>query len=182
MHYLMNVMSMIPKKRKGDYGMIAAMASDWRMETKLDRHGERAWNSAVADADDSAKPGKCCLHVMEDRQIFIDILRGLEFDTLQGLWDFVKFYDTIDPAVLREELSIQGYGFTKIALTMLVHFAPMLLKLSKVYKGPAQPRGRGIVAGCGRSGSMARGLTIRTLGRLRRFCQKLLGTNDTLLA
>ena len=28
---------------------------------------------------------------------------------------------------------------------------------------------------------MARGLTIRTLGRLRRFCQKLLGTNDTLL-
>ena len=82
------------------------------METKLDRHGERAWNSAVADVDDSAKPGKCCLHVMEDRQILIDILRVLEFDTLQGLWDFVKFYDTIDPAVLREELSVQGYGFS----------------------------------------------------------------------
>ena len=37
------------------------------------------------------------------------------------------------------------------------------------------------MAGCGRSGSMARGLTIRTLGRLRSFCHKLLGTNDTLL-
>ena len=101
------------------------MATGWRMETKLDRHGERTWNSAVADADDSAKPGKRRLQVIEDRQIFIDILRGLEFDTLQGLWDFAKYYDTIDPAVLREDLSIQGCGFTKIALTMLVHFAPM---------------------------------------------------------
>ena len=125
--------------------MIAAMATGWCMETKVDRHGERAWSSAVADADDSAKPGECYLHVMEDRQIFIDILRGLEFDTRQRLWDFVKFYHTIDPAVLREELSIQGYGFTKIALTMLVRFAPMLLRLGNVYKGPTNSRGRGIV-------------------------------------
>ena len=140
MQYLMNVMSMIPKKKKGDYRIIAAMASGWRMDTKLDRRGERVWNSAVADVDDSAKPGKCCLHVMEDRQIFTDILRSLEFDTMQGLWGFVKFNDTIDPAVLREELSIQGYGFTKTALTMPVHFAPMLLKLDKVYKGPTDSR------------------------------------------
>lgn len=182
MQYLMNVMSMIPKKKKGDYRMIAAMASGWRMDTKLDKHGERAWNSAVADVDDSAKPGKCCLHVMEDRQIFIDILRSLESDTLQGLLDFVNFYDAIDPAVPREELIIQGYGLTKTAFTMLGHFAPMLLKLGKVYKGPTSSRGRGIVVGCGRSDSMARGLTVRTLGRLRTFCEKLLGVNDTLLA
>ena len=96
------------------------------MDTKLDKHGERAWNTAVADQNDSAKLGKCCLHVMEDRQTFLDILRSLNFDTLQGLWGFVKSYDSIDPAVLREGLSIQGYGFTNIALTMLVHVAPML--------------------------------------------------------
>ena len=49
MRYLINVMSMIPKKKKGDYRMIAAMASGWRMDTKLGKHGERAWNAAVAD-------------------------------------------------------------------------------------------------------------------------------------
>ena len=108
--------------------MIAAMGSGWRVDTKLDREGERAWNTAVADEDDSARPGKCCLHVMEDRQIFLDILRSLEFDSMQGLWDFVKFYGTIDPAVLREELGTQGYGYTQTTLTMLVRFAPMLLK------------------------------------------------------
>ena len=89
-----------------------------------------------------------------------------------------QFYDTIDPAVLCEELSNQGYGYTKTALTMLVHFAPMLLKLGNVFEGPTNSRGRGIVAGCGRSGSMARGLTVRTLGKLRAFCQKLLGANN----
>ena len=39
MQYLLNIMSMIPKEQKGDYRMIAAMATGWRMETKLDRHG-----------------------------------------------------------------------------------------------------------------------------------------------
>ena len=118
---------------------------------------------------------------MEDRQIFLDILRSLEFDTMQGLWGFVQFYDTIDLAILREELSNQGYGYTKTALTMLVHVAPMLLKLGNVFEGPTNSRGRGIVAGCGRSGSMARGLTVRTLGKRRAFCQKLLGVNNSLL-
>ena len=88
---------MIPKKAKGEFRTIAAMASGWRVDTKLDQAGERAWNSAVADEDDSARPESCCLHVMEDRQIFLDILRSLEFDTMQGLWDFVNFYDSIDP-------------------------------------------------------------------------------------
>ena len=49
---------------------------------------------------------------MKDRQIFLDILRSLQFDTMQGLWGFVKFYDTIGPAILRAELSNQGYGYT----------------------------------------------------------------------
>ena len=78
---MLNIMSKIPKKAKGEYRMIAAMAFGWRVDTKLDQSGERAWNTAVADEGDSARPGKCCLHVMEDRQIFLDILR---------FWSFVK--------------------------------------------------------------------------------------------
>ena len=97
MQYLLNVMSMIPKKGKGDCQMIASMASGWRCDTKLDANGERVWNAQVADENDAARPGSCCLHVMEDRQIFIDILRALGCDALQGLWGFTKFYDSIDP-------------------------------------------------------------------------------------
>ena len=47
--------------------MIAAMAPDWRVDTKLDQAGERALDSEVADENYSARPGSCCLDVMEDR-------------------------------------------------------------------------------------------------------------------
>ena len=85
MQYLLNIMSMIPKKAKGEFWMIAFRASGWRVDTKLDSHGGRAWNAEVADENDSARPGSCSLHVMEDRQISWDIRRPLKFDTLQGL-------------------------------------------------------------------------------------------------
>ena len=64
---------------------------------RLDSRGERAWNEAIADPDDAARPGSSCLYSMEARQIFLDILRAFRFDTLEGLWHFVKFYDTLDP-------------------------------------------------------------------------------------
>ena len=91
MQYLLNMMSMIPKKEKGELRMIAAMASGWRCDTRLGAREERAWNSPVVDTKDAARPGSCCLHVMEDRQIFLDLLRALGFDTLQGLGGYIKF-------------------------------------------------------------------------------------------
>ena len=40
--YLLNIMSMVPKKAKGEFQTIASMASGWRIDTKLDSPGERA--------------------------------------------------------------------------------------------------------------------------------------------
>ena len=161
--------------------MIATMASGWRCDAKLDAKGEMAWNAQVADENVAARPGSCCLHVMGDMQTFIDILRALGFDTLQGLWGFIKFYDSIDPQMLFVELSAHGYGHTKTALTLLVHFAPMLLNLGKAFEGPTDSRGCGIVAGCGRSGSMARGLTARSLAKLWTFVERVVGCNNSVI-
>ena len=108
MHYLMNMMSMIPKREKGDFRMIAATASGWRRATRLGAREERAWNTQVADTKDAARPGSCCLHAMEDRQIFPHLLRSLGFDTLLGLWGFKKFYDTIDPRSASPSLTLKG--------------------------------------------------------------------------
>ena len=87
--FLLNAMPMIPKKGKGQYRTIASMAPGWRCDTKPDANGERAWNAHVADENDAARPGPRRLHVMQDRQIFIDILQALGFDALQDLWDFI---------------------------------------------------------------------------------------------
>ena len=95
--------------------MVAVMASGWRVDTKLDQPREGAWNVVVADEDNSARPCKCCLNVMEDRQMSLDILRSLEFDTMQGLWDFVKFHDAVESPVLSSARSsaIKGMGARK---------------------------------------------------------------------
>lgn len=62
----------------------------------------------VADAKDAARTGSSCLHVMENRIIFIGLLRALGFDTLQGLWGFIKFYDTIGPMFSSPSLALRG--------------------------------------------------------------------------
>lgn len=64
---------------------------------------------------------------------------------------------------------------------MLVRFASLPLKLGKAVEGPTDSRGCGIVAGCGRSGSMARGLVGKSLPKLRSFVRDILGRNNSLL-
>ena len=61
---------------------------------------------------------------MEDRQIFLDMLRSLEFDTMQGLWDFVENTIQLTLQSFAKNLARKRMGYTNTALTMLVHFAP----------------------------------------------------------
>ena len=49
MQYLLNIMSMTPKKTNGEFRMFASVASGWRVDAKLDKPGERACNTEVAD-------------------------------------------------------------------------------------------------------------------------------------
>ena len=78
LQFLLNVMSMIPKKDPGAVRMIAPTASGWRLAVRLDSQGERAWCSAIADTDDAARPRSSCLYSMEARQIFLAILKALK--------------------------------------------------------------------------------------------------------
>ena len=178
MQFLLNTMSMIPKKDPGTVRMIASMASGWRLDVRLDAAQERAWVRQIADTDDAAKPGSSCLHAMETRQILLDMLKALDYDTVEGLWDFVKFYDTLDPYVLLGRLRHLEYGSTKTALTMMVHYAPRLLKLGQAYSQPTESMGRSIVAGCGRSGNLAKAYSHTALDNLRTWFKEILGGDN----
>ena len=57
---------------------------------------------------------------------------------------------------------------------MLVHFAPMLLKLGVAYGDPTESRGIGIVAGCGRSGNLAKSYSHTALDYLRSWFKRVL--------
>ncbi len=84
------------------------------------------------------------------------------------LWDFVEFYDTIRYDVLRRECDSNNYGRRKTAMSMMVHVAPRKLKMGKAVSRNTRSVGRGIVAGCKRSQSMAKAYTNRSVDKLRR--------------
>ena len=80
----------------------------------------------------------------------------------------VKFYDTIRYDVLRRECRSNNYGRRKTAMSMMVHAAHRKLKMGKAVSRNTKSVGRGIVAGCKRSQSMAKAYTNRSVDKLRR--------------
>ena len=89
------------------------------------------------------------------------------YDTIVVLWDFVKFYDTIRYDVLKRECGENNYGRRKTAMSMIVHAPPRKLKMGKAVSRNTRSVGRGIVAGCKRSQSMAKAYTNRSVDKLR---------------
>ena len=90
------------------------------------------------------------------------------YDTLVVLWDFVKVYDTIRYDVLRRECDNNNYGRRKTLMSMMGHVAPRKLKMGKAVSKNTRSVGRGIVAGCKRSQSVAKAYTNRSVDKLRR--------------
>ena len=80
----------------------------------------------------------------------------------------MKFYDTIHYDVLLQECSNNQYGKRKTAMSMLIHAAPRLLKMNKTVGEMVRSVGRGIVARCKGSQSMAKAYTNRHVDMLRR--------------
>ena len=70
----------------------------------------------------------------------------------------MKFYDKIRYDVLRRECEENKYGKRKTAMSMLIHAAPRKLKMGKAVSKNTRSMGRGIVAGCKRSQSLAKGV------------------------
>ena len=158
-------MAMIPKKR--GHRCVATMASGYRMYTSLEEKIDKQWNIDNSHADDSCKPETSCLRAAEERLIEQEILVNTDYQTLVILWDFVKFYDTIQYDVLANECKFNNYGRKKTAMSMMVHAAPRMLKMGKAVGKPIQSMGRGIVAGCKRSQSLAKCYTNRFVEGLR---------------
>ena len=95
------------------------------------------------------------------------ILVSKDYQTLVILWGFVKLYDTMRYDVFAEECEANKYGKRKTAITMMVHAAPRMLKMGKAVGVMICSMGRGIVAGCKRSQSIAKCYTTRFVQGLR---------------
>ena len=82
---------------------------------------------------------------------------------------------------VRSELNLLGYGKEKTARTLLVHVSTMIFKSDQNYSDFTEGRGNGIVAGCQRSKTIARAVTLLGFGKTRAFSRTALGCKNILL-
>ena len=73
-------------------------------------------------------------------------------------WDMDKFYDSIDFAVLAEELIEREFPPELLIIGTLAHQAPRILKVGTCISEPIASIGNSIVAECQAPVSFARGL------------------------
>lgn len=90
------------------------------------------------------------------REVDIEVARtnGLHF--LQLLFDFKQYYDSIDPAVLVEDLVTSQFPIRAGALAMHGHDLPRRICLGGHHSLQAKDYNRSIVAGCTSSTSLAK--------------------------
>ena len=129
---IIGIQSSIPKA-KGGFRMVCAQGTLCRIDCKLDSFKERAFNTSIAGADDTSRPGSSCLRTMEDRMIFIYQLSVCNLEVMVALWDLGKFYDTIPFPLIRPELNLFDYPKTTTTRILIQHGAPMLIKSIGAY-------------------------------------------------
>lgn len=92
--------------------------------------------------------------------------------TLTILWDFKKFFDSLDIDVLVEEALAVDFPMMELALSLQIHLAPRRLKMGTAIGDAVTELGGSILAGCKRSTGFARTYTLRfVIGLARRFRQ-----------
>ena len=82
------------------------------------------------------------------------------------LWDLATFFDSIDLEVLLAEAEATDFPMRQLLLTLTVHMAPRVLKIGNAFGEIIEAIGRSILAGCKRSTTLARALSIRMVHSL----------------
>lgn len=91
------------------------------------------------------------------------------------------FHDSIPTKLIRSELETCNYPVGTIARILMLHRSPMWIKGFGSYSDITRPRGNEAVAGCQKSNTIARAVTLIGLDELRGLTKTTLGCNNSLL-
>ena len=160
-----NIMATLPKK-DGGTRTVAIASTVYRLLMELDNQEVAAFEAAEAFECDSAKAGSSAIVAAEDRALETELAKAEGQHVLVVLWDFTKFFDTINVQVLFEEAAKLGFPLRQLLLSTIVHHSPRRLKLGATIGDAISNLGRSILAGCKRSTHLARVYTLRMVREL----------------
>ena len=103
------------------------------------------------DLDDLFMSGRAEDHIHDVADMFEPgPLKELVKDVVGFLWDFRKFFDTVDPVILAAKLVKANYPETDWIQALAVHSAPRVVQFAGASSLPVVPE-RSILSGCAQS-------------------------------
>jgi hypothetical protein len=104
----LNLLASIPKSQGGNR-TVGIASSFYRLLMALDNTRVAAFEKENAYCNDSAAAGASALLAAEDRALEAELEAALGNPTFTILWDFAKFFDSVDLGILIEEAVIVGF-------------------------------------------------------------------------
>ena len=162
--HLLSLMAILPKPAGGERTVVllSMLMRTWGRA----RRGEvRAWDRDHARFWDSAIQGNSALKAALLRRALDESAHALGVASLTLLADIEKFYDSLCPVKVIEQLLAQDYPSYILAITMQMHWAPRVLTTRACTSEVVQV-GRSVLAGCFSSTSVARGYVLPIVERM----------------
>ena len=147
---------------------IATLSTFYRVLNALCGEAVAEWDERVAHPWDSAVKGNSAFAAGLMRTLQVELASEEHLVTLQVLWDFEQFYETVLlPKVVEKAVDL-GYPIWNLAIGIQAHLGPRLLDTGLSVGQWIRLPSRSLVTGCRQSGSWARALLHDVLGRIAR--------------
>ena len=117
----------------------------------------RQWEDSICLANDSAKKGSSAKKACLKRSFFSELFCLCGIDTGANLFDFEKFFDTVNLPMLLDLLNKKQYPLKHLCFAIQQHCAPRRLQVKNITSESVSPI-NSILAGCFHSVPFIKGL------------------------
>ena len=153
-HCLVNIIVLMGKPA-GGCRPIALMPMIYRLWTKCRRPYMRSWEILRKGPWDAAVRGSSALRAAVLTAFGDEMAHYTGQEVAKILWDMEKFYDSLDICKLIDRANYLGYPSKLIAMGMIMHMAPRVIRAYEHHMEVGLPA-NGIIAGCTQSNHFAR--------------------------
>ena len=158
---LVAVLVLLPKKQSGTR-TIGILPTLVRLVLASYSADMRTWDKAIALPGDSAAPGVCSQIAVGVRALRSEVAAERGSYTAQLLWDFEAYFDSLDMQESIASLKVLSAPLPGIALALQTHKCERWLRSGPSYAKTIGCTGRGILAGCTTSTTIARAYAFET--------------------
>ena len=148
-------MVLLPKKL-GGFRTIAILPSIVRITMKMVCFESRAWGREEAIQGDTAAPGRQPMAEIASRFARLEAAHTLGRYAATTFWDMSHFFDGVNLQMLAEDVRRHGFPGIAAVMALSMHTAPRRLRIGDAYGPELETVGRGMLAGCSSSTSLAR--------------------------